>query len=103
MESVRTVKMWVELPTKIASQRQRKAVVRNWVSGNRFLENVPDTHQLSEAEKEKVWQKVYDASERGISALRSGALDIYQSINGMIDSMQKRGASPSTIFGHRFK
>ncbi len=67
------------------------------------MENVPDTRLLSEAEKEKVWQKVYEASERGISALRNGVLDIYQSINTMIDSMQKRGASPSTIFRHKFK
>jgi len=52
MESVRTVEMWVELPTRIASVKQRSAVIRNWVVvvGNRFLENVPDTpttHALS--------------------------------------------------------
>jgi predicted HD phosphohydrolase len=44
MESIRTVKSWVELPTKIASVRQRKAVIRNWVVGNRFVAKVPDTH-----------------------------------------------------------
>jgi len=52
MESVRTVEMWVELPTKIASVKQRSAVIRNWVVvGKRFLENVPDTpttHALSD-------------------------------------------------------
>jgi len=51
MESVRTVEMWVELPTRIASVKQRSAVIRNWVVvGKRFLENVPDTpttHALS--------------------------------------------------------
>ena len=50
MESVRTVEMWVELPTRIASVKQRSAVIRSWVVGNRFLENVPDTpttHALS--------------------------------------------------------
>jgi len=51
MESVRTVEMWVELPTRIASVKQRSAVIRNWVvAGNRFIENMPDTpttHALS--------------------------------------------------------
>src|SRR2546425_12574536 len=86
-----------------ASVRQRKAVVRNWVVGNHFLIEVPDTHSLSEGEKAKVWQSVYDASERGVSALRKGTIDIYQSINAMIDAMQDRGAAASTIFGHKFK
>ncbi len=103
MGSVRTVKSWVELPTRVASVRQRKAVVRNWVVGNRFLVDVPDTHSLSEGEKEKVWQNVYDASERGVSRLRKGTIDIYQSINTMINAMQDRGAAASTIFGHKFK
>src|SRR5713226_7714400 len=65
MGSVRTVKSWVELPTRVASVRQRKAVIRNWVVGNHFLVDVPDTHSLSEGEKEKVWQNVYETSERG--------------------------------------
>ena len=51
MESVRTVEMWVELPTRIASVKQLGAVIRNWVVVvNRFLENVSDTsttHALS--------------------------------------------------------
>ena len=103
MGSVRTVKSWVELPTRVASVRQRKAVIRNWVVGNQFLADVPDTHSLSQDEKEKVWQNVYEASERGVSALRKGTIDIYQSINAMIDAMQDRGAAASTIFGHKFK
>src|SRR5213594_1603009 len=102
MGSVRTVESWVELPTRVASVRQRKAVVRNWVVGNQFLVGVPDTHPLSEGEKEKVWQSVYEASEKGVSALRKGTIDIYQSINAMINAMQDRGAAASTIFGHKF-
>src|SRR6267378_6853919 len=94
MGSVRTVKSWVELPTSVASVRQRKAVIRNWVVGNHFLDDVPDTHSLSKGEKEKVWQNVYEASERGISALRKGTIDIYQTINTMINAMQDRGAQP---------
>ena len=103
MGSARTVKSWVELPTRVASVRQRKAVIRNWVVGNQFLVDVPDTHPLSEGEKEKVWQIVYEASERGVSGLRKGTTDLYQSINAMIDAMQDRGAAASTIFGHKFK
>ena len=103
MASVRTVESWVELPTRVASVRQRKAVIRNWVVGNHFLADVPDTHPLSEGEKEKVWQNVYEASEGGVSALRKGTIDIYQSINAMINAMQDRGAAASTIFGHKFK
>jgi len=103
MGSARTVKSWVELPTRVASVRQRKAVIRNWVVGNHFLADVPDTHPLSEGEKDKVWQNVYEASERGVSALRKGTIDIYQTINAMIDAMQGRGAAASTIFGHKFK
>src|SRR5207244_13658554 len=57
----------------------------------------------SEDEKEKVWQNVYKASERGVFLLRRGTIDIYQSINTMIDAMQARGAAASTIFGHKFK
>jgi len=74
-------------------------VIRNWVVGNHFLDDVPDTHPLSEDEKEKVWQNVYEASEKGVSAIRKGTLDVYQSIN----AMQARGAAASTIFGHKFK
>jgi integrase len=103
MGSVRTVKSWVELPTRVASVRQRKAVIRNWVVGNQFLGEVPDTHSLSEGEKVKVWQNVYEASEKGVSALRKGTIDIYQTINAMINAMQDRGAAASTIFGHKFK
>src|SRR2546428_2255352 len=102
MGPTRTVKSWVELPTRVASVRQRRAVVRNWVVGNHFLVDVPDTHPLSEGEKEKASQNVYQASERRVSALRKGTLDIYQSINAMIDAMQDPGAAASTIFGHKF-
>ncbi len=110
-EAVRTVKSWVEQPRKLASKRQRKAVVRNWVIGNRFLEEIPDTHPEKGERKsgawagrvESVWHGVYEASERGVSALRNGTLDIYQSINAMIEAMRNRGASESTIFGHKFK
>src|SRR5437870_13435269 len=103
MGSVRTVQSWVELPTRATSVRQRKAVIRNWVVGNHFLADVPDTHSLSEDEKEKVWQNVYKASERGVFLLRRGTIDIYQSINTMIDAMQDRAAAASTIFGHNFR
>jgi hypothetical protein len=103
MGSARTVKSWVELPAWTASVRQRKAIIRNWSVGNHFLTDVPDTHPLTEDEKEKVWRNVYEASETGVSALRKGTIDIYQSINAMINAMQERGAAASTIFGHKFK
>ncbi len=63
----RGVKSWVELPAKAGSQRTRKDLLRNWVLGNKLLESVPDTHNLSEEQKTKVWQTVYQAAERGIS------------------------------------
>jgi hypothetical protein len=85
----------VERPQKLASRKQRKAVVRNWVVGNNFLQEMPDTHPEPAERKsgewaarvERVWREIYEAS-----ALRRGSLDIYQSINAMIEAMRKRGA-----------
>src|SRR2546425_68413 len=73
-------------------------------SGGRLVEDIPDTHTLSDEEKQGVWKRIFEAAEDSISALRRGpADDIYHSINSMIDSMRKRGASETTIFGHKTK
>ncbi|HEV2118666.1 MAG TPA: site-specific integrase [Candidatus Bathyarchaeia archaeon] len=102
-KAIRTVKGWAELPTNVKSQRQRKDVLRNWVLGNGLLSDMPDTHLFSQEETARVWASVYDAAERGISALRTEDIDMAESINAMIDSMRKRKLSETTIFGHRFK
>jgi hypothetical protein len=70
------------------------------VVGNNFLQEMPDTHPEPAERKsgewaarvERVWREIYEASERGISGLRRGSLDIYQSVNAMIEAMRKRGA-----------
>ncbi len=58
---------------------------------------------MSEEEKARVWKIVYEAVERGVSALRRGALGIYRSINARIRYMEKKGRSPTTISGHSHK
>src|SRR2546430_17275072 len=72
---------WVETPSKIASVRQRRDVMRNWVVGHGLLSDVPDTHSLSVDEKARVWKTVFDAADSGVSPLRSGELDVYKSID----------------------
>ncbi len=99
----RTAKAWVETPSKKSSVRQRWDILRNWVAGNGLLSAVPDTHSMSEEEKARVWKIVYEAVERGVSALRRGALGIYRSINVRIRYMEKEGRSPTTISGHSHK
>jgi len=59
----RTAKAWVETPAKIASVRQRRDVIRNWVAGNGLLSDVPDTHSMSEEEKARVWKTVFEADQ----------------------------------------
>ncbi len=97
------MKAWVENAAVKPSMRQRRDVIRNWVLGNGLLSSIPDTHSLSEEEKTQVWIEVYRAAEHGVSALRNGKLDPYQSINNLINYMQKRGGSPTTISAHKFK
>ncbi len=99
----RTAKSWVELPGKVSTTRQRWDIVRQWVMANDFLPGVEDTHSKSQAEKTRIRETVYQAMDRGIAALRNGTLDVYQSINAMIAYMEKRGCSPTTISGHKFK
>src|SRR2546427_3531234 len=99
----RTAKAWVETPSKVASVRQRRDVIRNWVVGNGLLSDVPDTHSMSVEKKAQVWKSVYEAVDQGVSELRSGKLDIYKSINAMVFYMEKKGSSGTTISGHTHK
>ncbi len=93
---------WVNVATK-KTARQRKDVLRNWVLANKLLPSIEDTHGMTEEQKTAVWRRIYEAAQRGISALRAGSLGVYPSINAMIEFMEERGCSPSTISGHRFK
>ncbi len=67
------------------------------------MSDVEDTHFKPEEEKKRIRGLVYQAMDKGISSLRSGALDVADSINKLIDYMERRGCSPSTISGHKFK
>lgn len=101
----RSSKLWVEQAAKPATQRQRRDILRNFVVANGFLpqSEVPDTHFMSDEEKARVWNRIYCAMDEGISALRKKRLDVVDSINKFIDHMQKKGFSPTTILGHKFK
>ncbi len=71
----RTARARVETPSKKSSVRQRRDIIRNWVVGSGLLSDVPDTHSMSEEDQARVWKTVYDALDKGISALRRGALE----------------------------
>ena len=101
----RAVESWVALPGKLSTQRQRKDMLRNFVVANDFLpeSKVPDTHGMNEEEKNRVWTSIYQAVDRGISTLRHNADSIIASINNLVGYMEKKGSSPTTISGHKFK
>jgi len=101
----RLVESWVVLPGKLSTQRQRKDMLRNFVVANDFLpeSKVPDTHGMNEEEKNRVWTSIYQAVDKGISTLRHNADSIIASINNLVGYMEKKGSSPTTISGHKFK
>src|SRR5207302_4757430 len=51
----------------------------------------------------RVWTSIYQAVDRGISTLRHNADSIIASINNLVGYMEKKGSSPTTISGHKFK
>ena len=55
-----------------------------WVLGNILLAGIPDSHNMPEEEKTKLRSAIYEAADRGISALRNGELGPVKSIIAMI-------------------
>ena len=70
-------------------------VLRNWVLRNGLLGSLPDTHELSREERAKVGEGEVSAG-LGISRLRSGELDMAESINVTV-----RGHAGSRLLHHQ--
>lgn len=99
-----TVRGWVEAPEKKSTQRQRRDVLRNFVLATDFLpeSDVPDTHTLSDSEKETVWSRVFQAAQDGIAKLDTKD-KLVGAMNQLVDYMKNKGSSGTTISGHQLK
>lgn len=84
MEELFGARDWVEQPKPKSSKRQRRDVIAKWVLGNGLLTSIPDSHNMPEEEKTKLRSAIYEAADRGISALRKGELRPVKSIIAML-------------------
>ncbi len=96
----RTASNWISLANSEGSRNQRRHALKAWLIANDVWE-ARDRWTIGQSQWPGLWKRFFATVDRTVLKIRSGKLDACESVNRLIDYMNRQNRSSSSTIAYR--